>query len=103
MNIYDTMVVLPKAGTSFKMFSICYPALLDQKLKHLQRFKKTSIGIEIFVETTFGMANVMDVARSGREERLEAYALCEELLDYACTVVEPAQQFSWSIKPRLSW
>ena len=33
---------------------------------------KKRIGIEILIETTLGMADVMDIAKSGREERLEA-------------------------------
>ena len=61
-------ILLPKAGT----FSDIY--MLSAMLNQIETAKglKKRIGIEILIETTLGMANVMEIAKLGREERLEA-------------------------------
>ena len=61
-------ILLPKAGTPSDIYMLS--ALLNQ-IETSKGLKKR-IGIEILIETTLGMANVMDIAKSGREERLEA-------------------------------
>ena len=61
-------ILLPKAGTASDIYMLS--AMLNQ-IETAKGFKKR-IGIEVLIETTLGMANVMDIAKSGREERLEA-------------------------------
>ena len=61
-------ILLPKAGTASDVYMLS--ALLNQ-IETSTGLKKR-IGIEILIETTLGMANVMNIAKSGREERLEA-------------------------------
>tara|TARA_B100001559_G_scaffold84656_1_gene70419 strand:- start:171 stop:860 length:690 start_codon:yes stop_codon:yes gene_type:complete len=61
-------ILLPKAGTASDIYMLS--AMLNQ-IETSKNLKKR-IGIEILIETTLGMANVMDIAKSGREERLEA-------------------------------
>jgi citrate lyase subunit beta/citryl-CoA lyase len=48
--------------------------MLSAMLNQIETSKglKNRIGIEVLIETTLGMANVMDIAQKGREERLEA-------------------------------
>jgi citrate lyase subunit beta/citryl-CoA lyase len=61
-------ILLPKAGTASDVY------MLSAMLSQIETFKgfKNRIGIEVLIETTLGMANVMDIAKNGREERLEA-------------------------------
>ena len=61
-------ILLPKAGT----FSDIY--MLSAMLNQIETSKglKNRIGIEVLIETTLGMANVMHIAKKGRDERLEA-------------------------------
>ncbi len=61
-------ILLPKAGTASDVYMLS--AMLNQ-IETSKGFKKR-IGIEVLIETTLGMANVMDIAKNGREERLEA-------------------------------
>ena len=61
-------ILLPKAGTASDIYMLS--AMLNQ-IETSKNLKKR-IGIEILIETTLGMANVMDIAKKGREERLEA-------------------------------
>jgi len=61
-------ILLPKAGTASDVYMLS--AMLNQ-IETAKGFKKR-IGIEVLIETTLGMANVMDIAKNGREERLEA-------------------------------
>ena len=48
--------------------------MLSAMLNQIETAKglKNRIGIEILIETTLGMANVMEIAKQGRDERLEA-------------------------------
>ena len=66
-NKLDT-ILLPKAGTASDVYMLS--AMLNQ-IETAKGFKKR-IGIEVLIETTLGMANVMDIAKQGRDERLEA-------------------------------
>ena len=61
-------ILLPKAGT----FSDIY--MLSAMLNQIETAKglKNRIGLEVLIETTLGMANVIEIARFGRNERLEA-------------------------------
>ena len=61
-------ILLPKAGTASDIY------MLSAMLNQIETSKgfKTRIGIEVLIETTLGMANVMDIAHKGRYERLEA-------------------------------
>jgi len=61
-------ILLPKAGT----FSDVY--MLSAMLNQIETSTKMKnrIGIEVLIETTLGMANVMEIAKKGRYERLEA-------------------------------
>ena len=61
-------ILLPKAGTASDVY------MLSAMLNQIETSKgfKSRIGIEVLIETTLGMANVMDIAKSGRDERLEA-------------------------------
>ena len=61
-------ILLPKAGTASDIY------MLSAMLNQIETAKGFSnrIGIEVLIETTLGMANVMDIAKKGREERLEA-------------------------------
>ena len=61
-------ILLPKAGTAADVY------MLSAMLNQIETSKgiKNRIGIEVLIETTLGMANVMDIAKNGREERLEA-------------------------------
>jgi len=61
-------ILLPKAGTASDVY------MLSAMLNQIETSKgfKNRIGIEVLIETTLGMANVMDIAKNGREERLEA-------------------------------
>ena len=61
-------ILLPKAGTSSDIY------LLSAMLNQIETSKgfKNKIGIEVLIETTLGMANVLDIAKNGRDERLEA-------------------------------
>ena len=61
-------ILLPKAGTSSDIY------MLSAMLNQIETSKglKNRIGIEVLIETTLGMANVMDIAKKGRDERLEA-------------------------------
>jgi citrate lyase subunit beta/citryl-CoA lyase len=61
-------VLLPKAGTASDIY------MLSAMLNQIENYKnfKNRIGIEVLIETTLGMANVMDIAKKGRDERLEA-------------------------------
>jgi len=61
-------ILLPKAGTSSDVY------MLSAMLNQIETSKgfKNRIGIEVLIETTLGMANVMDIAKCGRDERLEA-------------------------------
>jgi citrate lyase subunit beta/citryl-CoA lyase len=61
-------ILLPKAGTASDVY------MLSAMLNQIETSKglKNRIGIEVLIETTLGMANVMDIAQKGREERLEA-------------------------------
>ena len=61
-------ILLPKAGTASDVYMLS--AMLNQ-IETAKGFKNR-IGIEILIETTLGMANVMDIAKQGRDERLEA-------------------------------
>ena len=61
-------ILLPKAGTASDVYMLS--AMLNQ-IETSKGFKHR-IGIEVLIETTLGMANVMDIAKCGREERLEA-------------------------------
>ncbi len=61
-------ILLPKAGTASDVYMLS--AMLNQ-IETAKGFKNR-IGIEVLIETTLGMANVMDIAKNGREERLEA-------------------------------
>ena len=61
-------ILLPKAGTASDVYMLS--AMLNQ-IETSKSFKNR-IGIEVLIETTLGMANVMDIAKKGREERLEA-------------------------------
>jgi citrate lyase subunit beta/citryl-CoA lyase len=61
-------ILLPKAGTASDVYMLS--AMLNQ-IETSKGFKHR-IGIEVLIETTLGMANVMDIAKFGREERLEA-------------------------------
>ena len=61
-------ILLPKAGTASDVYMLS--ALLNQI--ETAKGLKNRIGIEILIETTLGMANVMDIAKQGRDERLEA-------------------------------
>ena len=61
-------ILLPKAGTASDVY------MLSAMLNQIETAKglKNKIGIEVLIETTLGMANVMDIAKQGRDERLEA-------------------------------
>ena len=61
-------ILLPKAGTSSDIY------MLSAMLNQIETSKgfKNRIGIEVLIETTLGMANVLDIAKNGRDERLEA-------------------------------
>jgi len=61
-------ILLPKAGTASDVY------MLSAMLNQIETSKgfKNRIGIEVLIETTLGMANVMDIAKCGRDERLEA-------------------------------
>jgi len=61
-------ILLPKAGTASDVY------MLSAMLNQIETSKgfKNRIGIEVLIETTLGMANVIDIAKNGREERLEA-------------------------------
>jgi citrate lyase beta subunit len=61
-------ILLPKAGTSSDIY------MLSAMLNQIETSKgfKNRIGIEVLIETTLGMANVMEIAKKGRDERLEA-------------------------------
>ena len=61
-------ILLPKAGTASDVY------MLSAMLNQIETAKglKNRIGIEILIETTLGMANVMEIAKQGRDERLEA-------------------------------
>ncbi len=61
-------ILLPKAGTASDVY------MLSAMLNQIETAKglKNIIGIEVLIETTLGMANVMDIAKQGRDERLEA-------------------------------
>jgi len=61
-------ILLPKAGTASDVY------MLSAMLNQIETSKgfKNRIGIEVLIETTLGMANVMDIAKNGRDERLEA-------------------------------
>tara|TARA_B000000475_G_scaffold257047_1_gene237980 strand:- start:428 stop:1381 length:954 start_codon:yes stop_codon:yes gene_type:complete len=61
-------ILLPKAGTSSDIYMLS--AMLNQ-IETSKSFKNR-IGIEVLIETTLGMANVLDIAKNGRDERLEA-------------------------------
>ena len=61
-------ILLPKAGTASDVYMLS--AMLNQ-IETAKAFKNR-IGIEVLIETTLGMANVMDIAKYGRDERLEA-------------------------------
>jgi citrate lyase subunit beta/citryl-CoA lyase len=58
-------ILLPKAGTASDVY------MLSAMLNQIETSKglKNRIGIEVLIETTLGMANVMDIAQKGREER----------------------------------
>ena len=73
-------ILLPKAGTASDIYMLS--ALLNQ-IETSKGLKKR-IGIEILIETTLGMANVMDIAKSGRDERLEAMHF--GVADYAASL-----------------
>jgi len=60
--------LLPKAGTASDIYMLS--AMLNQ-IETSRNFKNR-IGIEVLIETTLGMANVLDIAKKGRDERLEA-------------------------------
>ena len=57
-------ILLPKAGTASDIYMLS--AMLNQ-IETAKGLKKR-IGIEVLIETTLGMANVMDIAKSGRRE-----------------------------------
>jgi len=61
-------ILLPKAGTASDIY------MLSAMLNQIETYKdyKNRIGIEVLIETTLGMANVMEIAKKGRDERLEA-------------------------------
>ena len=61
-------ILLPKAGTASDIY------MLSAMLNQIETSKgfKNRIGIEVLIETTLGMANVMEIAKKGRDERLEA-------------------------------
>ena len=61
-------ILLPKAGTSSDIY------MLSAMLNQIETSKgfKNRIGIEVLIETTLGMANILDIAKNGRDERLEA-------------------------------
>jgi len=61
-------ILLPKVGVPADVY------MLSAMLNQIETSKgfKNRIGIEVLVETTLGMANVMEIAKAGREERLEA-------------------------------
>ena len=61
-------ILLPKAGTASDVYMLS--AMLNQIETSLGF--RTRIGIEVLIETTLGMANVLDIAKKGRYERLEA-------------------------------
>ena len=61
-------ILLPKAGVPADVYMLS--AMLNQ-IETAKGFKNR-IGIEVLIETTLGMANVMDIAKHGRSERLEA-------------------------------
>jgi len=61
-------ILLPKAGTASDVYMLS--AMLNQI--EISKGFKHRIGIEVLIETTLGMTNVMDIAKCGREERLEA-------------------------------
>ena len=86
-------ILLPKAGT----FSDIY--MLSAMLNQIETAKglKKRIGIEILIETTLGMANVMEIAKLGREERLEAMHF--GVADYAASC--RANNCNWWFKSRL--
>ena len=72
-------ILLPKAGTASDVY------MLSAMLNQIETAKglKNRIGIEILIETTLGMANVMEIAKQGRDERLEAMHFC--VADYAAS------------------
>ena len=70
-------ILLPKAGTASDVYMLS--ALLNQ-IETSTGLKKR-IGIEILIETTLGMANVMDMAKSSRDERHEVMHF--RVADYA--------------------
>jgi len=72
-------ILLPKAGTFADIYMLS--AMLNQI--ETSTGLKNRIGIEALIETTLGMANVMDIARQGRDERLEA--LHFGVADYAAS------------------
>lgn len=72
-------ILLPKAGTFADIYMLS--AMLNQIETSIGL--KNRIGIEALIETTLGMANVMDIARQGRDERLEA--LHFGVADYAAS------------------
>ena len=55
-------ILLPKAGTASDVYMLS--AMLNQ-IETAKGFKKR-IGIEVLIETTLGMANVMDIAKCGQ-------------------------------------
>jgi citrate lyase subunit beta/citryl-CoA lyase len=61
-------ILLPKAGTASDIYMLS--AMLNQI--EISKGFKNRIGIEVLIETTLGMANVMEIAKKGRDERLEA-------------------------------
>ena len=61
-------ILLPKAGTASDIYMLS--AMLNQI--EISKGFKSRIGIEVLIETTLGMANVMEIAKKGRDERLEA-------------------------------
>jgi citrate lyase subunit beta/citryl-CoA lyase len=61
-------ILLPKAGTASDVYMLS--AMLNQI--EISKNFKNRIGIEVLIETTLGMANVMEIAKNGRDERLEA-------------------------------
>ena len=61
-------ILLPKAGTASDIYMLS--AMLNQ-IETSKNFKNR-IGIEVLIETTLGMANVLEIAKKGRDERLEA-------------------------------
>ena len=73
-------ILIPKVGTDADVYKVdCMLSQIEIANKY-----KNRIGIEILIETTLGMANVMEIAKQGRDERLEAMHF--GVADYAASL-----------------